>query len=732
MRRVTLTVLVVLIGTILSLLQTVQAAPPEITCPSDLILECEEPFDYSPDVTGFPIVTDDDDPDPEVTYVDLVTGCPATIHRTWTATDNGGLLNQCVQIISLGEDTESPVVSIEDVQILVGASVYPANTGMPSVVDCDPQPTFDYVDEMVEINIIERTWTVTDHCQNFSTVVQYITIGNGTWIYLAACCGTIGCIPPAWIDATPDMNGDGGGTSDWFERYYVGGEITLIAPESHNGRDFDRWIISTDTLSESILFDSTSNEITLTLNGYDLETDTHYGLVKPDLFITVVYPNCVSVEDIYTFAGLKLRGQRPEYSSPILWPFCEGVTAHILQMTECYSNWGGACGGPCCQNLIDRNAKIGLNIELGCFCDESEPDSIMFVAASGTCRPVRVWFGLVGWCDANAQVHFLIDEFAGLGEYVLNVHCPGAEEPTVVPTGITLRYDPLWVDNYESGRVRNSLTGSIIPHGSVSLWRFGVGPFYSYLMTDFADEMGRYIFDDLEPDDYMIFAQANHVYGKWFGPYTVRSPIPYDELLLDPTIADQTAPTADLDTTSVEGLGVIQGDFSDSEVGVAFLGLVIAPDVEYGNVSLEVEPFEPGAPTASMTLSQLDPSAPGKATVQCVDQLGNRIEMSFVIEAPTTCCIAPSVGDLDQGGGDLGFNYDGADLSAMINGLFIDPTNGWDGICLDEADVDFTSARPVTDPMTVDGADLSLLIDALFIAPTHFLKNCDGTDNWTP
>jgi len=95
-----------------------------------------------------------------------------------------------------------------------------------------------------------------------------------------------------------------------------------------------------------------------------------------------------------------------------------------------------------------------------------------------------------------------------------------------------------------------------------------------------------------------------------------------------------------------------------------------------------------------------------------------------------TCCIPPSVGDLDQGGGNLGFNYDGADLSAMINGLFIDPLNGWDGICLDEADVDFSSIRPVTDPMTVDGADLSELIDALFIAPTHYLKNCDGTDNW--
>jgi len=96
------------------------------------------------------------------------------------------------------------------------------------------------------------------------------------------------------------------------------------------------------------------------------------------------------------------------------------------------------------------------------------------------------------------------------------------------------------------------------------------------------------------------------------------------------------------------------------------------------------------------------------------------------------CCIPPSVGDLDQGGGDLGFNYDGADLSAMINGLFIDPLNGWDGICLDEADVDYTSVRPVVNPMTVDGADLSLLINALFIAPQQTLDDCEGTPTYIP
>ncbi|RKX24494.1 MAG: hypothetical protein DRP45_08075 [Candidatus Zixiibacteriota bacterium] len=94
------------------------------------------------------------------------------------------------------------------------------------------------------------------------------------------------------------------------------------------------------------------------------------------------------------------------------------------------------------------------------------------------------------------------------------------------------------------------------------------------------------------------------------------------------------------------------------------------------------------------------------------------------------CCIPPTVGDLDQSGGELGFNYDGSDLSLMINGLFINPTTGWDGVCWDEADIDFSGGRPVTTTMAIDGADLSLLIDALFIAPLHYLKNCDGSDNW--
>jgi len=61
--------------------------------------------------------------------------------------------------------------------------------------------------------------------------------------------------------------------------------------------------------------------------------------------------------------------------------------------------------------------------------------------------------------------------------------------------------------------------------------------------------------------------------------------------------------------------------------------------------------------------------------------------------------------------------------------LFIDPAHGFDAICLDEADMDFSCGRPCLDYFDIDGTDLSLLIDALFISPEHYLDNCDGTSN---
>jgi len=80
-----------------------------------------------------------------------------------------------------------------------------------------------------------------------------------------------------------------------------------------------------------------------------------------------------------------------------------------------------------------------------------------------------------------------------------------------------------------------------------------------------------------------------------------------------------------------------------------------------------------------------------------------------------TCCIPPTVGDLDQSGQPSPFNVDGIDLATMIDGMFI--SLDWSAICLSEADTDY-SGQPEPTTMDIDGIDLSTMIDALFISLT--------------
>gem|GEM_PF-595053 len=88
---------------------------------------------------------------------------------------------------------------------------------------------------------------------------------------------------------------------------------------------------------------------------------------------------------------------------------------------------------------------------------------------------------------------------------------------------------------------------------------------------------------------------------------------------------------------------------------------------------------------------------------------------AYIVES---CCLSPTVGDLNQIESD--FPVDGADLSLLIDMLFISvlPVP-----CLGEADID-KSGHPNPTEMDVDGADLSILIDVLFINPSGSLDPC--------
>jgi len=74
--------------------------PPEITCPPDITINASDPTD--PGFTGVPTATDNVDPNPAITFTNVVSGSnPTIITRTWTATDASGNSSECVQIITV-------------------------------------------------------------------------------------------------------------------------------------------------------------------------------------------------------------------------------------------------------------------------------------------------------------------------------------------------------------------------------------------------------------------------------------------------------------------------------------------------------------------------------------------------------------------------------------------------------------------------------------------------------
>jgi M6 family metalloprotease-like protein len=124
----------------------VDSQPPDVTCPGDLTIECDESSE--PDATGFASATDICDPGPvSVEYSDVITpgACPQeyTIARTWAATDACNNMESCDQIIAV-VDTTAPVIDSASASPKV---LWPPNHKMKRVTvavqasdNCDPEP----------------------------------------------------------------------------------------------------------------------------------------------------------------------------------------------------------------------------------------------------------------------------------------------------------------------------------------------------------------------------------------------------------------------------------------------------------------------------------------------------------------------------------------------------------------------------------------------------------------
>ena len=157
---------------------------PVISCPSAITINCQD--SQLPANTGSATATDNCDLNPSISYNDAIVAgnCPGNylINRTWTAKDIYTNASMCLQVITVRDITAPVITCPNNITINCQDSQLPANTGSATSNDnCDANPVITYSDVIVTGNcpgnyIINRKWTATDICNNFSTCTQIITV----------------------------------------------------------------------------------------------------------------------------------------------------------------------------------------------------------------------------------------------------------------------------------------------------------------------------------------------------------------------------------------------------------------------------------------------------------------------------------------------------------------------------------------------------------------------------
>jgi uncharacterized repeat protein (TIGR01451 family)/uncharacterized repeat protein (TIGR02543 family) len=159
-------------------------APPSVTPPPDLVIDCSE--SVMPTNTGTAFAIDNCDPAPVLSYVDVeAPGCPRVITRTWIATDACGNIASADQRITRTDNTPPVLVVPPDITIECHESIALWNTGNAAATDCIGFPLLSYIDAVTpgacpEERTIVRAWTALDLCGNQTTLDQVITVVDTT------------------------------------------------------------------------------------------------------------------------------------------------------------------------------------------------------------------------------------------------------------------------------------------------------------------------------------------------------------------------------------------------------------------------------------------------------------------------------------------------------------------------------------------------------------------------
>ena len=157
---------------------------PEISCPSDLTVDCTASTD--PANTGNATALDDCG-DATVDYEDSFApecGNTGTITRRWTATDDCGNTASCDQLITIVDQTAPEIFCPPDFTTCDCTDATSDCAGTATGTDdCDDEVTITHTDSTAtvdDLTIITRTWTATDDCGNSISCDQLITLQSPT------------------------------------------------------------------------------------------------------------------------------------------------------------------------------------------------------------------------------------------------------------------------------------------------------------------------------------------------------------------------------------------------------------------------------------------------------------------------------------------------------------------------------------------------------------------------
>jgi hypothetical protein len=155
-------------------------APPTFSMLSDVTLACGA--DFSPMATGIPTATDNEDPNPDVRFVDQSADM-CTTRRVWNATDNAGnsaLLTQTITfmapqppLILTPSEVAIPCGSIED------AIQNTERANLTIIHPCERPVNVSFTDSTTVDRCgftLTRTWVVQDDCGTSSTFQQNIRV----------------------------------------------------------------------------------------------------------------------------------------------------------------------------------------------------------------------------------------------------------------------------------------------------------------------------------------------------------------------------------------------------------------------------------------------------------------------------------------------------------------------------------------------------------------------------